>query len=245
GYAGIVSRAPFFSNNYNSLQVSLNHRARGLQVGLAYTYSKDLTTNSSDRSNMATNSYDFNLDYGPSTYNTPQMFVANYVYDLPFSKGQQGFAGHLAGGWEVSGITQFISGSSFSVTQARDPWDPNGKNVGLGLGATRPDQVAAVHNPKTVGEWFSTDSFAHAWNHFGSEGNGSLLGPGFNNWDLAAIKNIKIVENYNFQLRAEFFNAFNHESFAYVDSSIDDGAYGQVTGGHEPRRIQLGAKFTF
>ncbi len=245
GFAGITSRAPFFSNNYNSLQASLNHNAHGLQVGLAYTYSKDLTTMSSDRSNMATDSYDFGRDYGPSTYNTPHIFTANYVYELPFLRGQQGMEGRVLGGWEVSGITQFVSGSSFSVTQARDPWDPNGNNVGLGLGATRPDVVSPIRTVKNVNQWFSTSSFAHAFYHFGSERNGALLGPGFNNWDLAAIKNIKIVERVNFQLRGEFFNAFNHESFSSVDSSIDDGSFGQVTGGHSPRRIQIGAKITF
>ena len=46
GYAGITERGPIFTNNYNSLQVSLNHHSRGLQVGVAYTYSKDLTTQS-------------------------------------------------------------------------------------------------------------------------------------------------------------------------------------------------------
>ncbi|MFZ1016191.1 MAG: carboxypeptidase regulatory-like domain-containing protein, partial [Terracidiphilus sp.] len=194
GYAGITSRAPIFTNNYNSMQATLSHRSHGLQVGLAYTYSKDLTTNPSDRSNVATDSYDFGLDYGPSTYNTPQVFTANYVYDLPFFKGQQGLVGKVAGGWEVSGISSFFSGSSISLSQARDPWDPNGLNVGIGLGATRPDQIAPVHNSKTVGAWFSTSSFAHAWNHFGSEGSGSLLGPGYDNWDLAAIKNVKVAE---------------------------------------------------
>jgi hypothetical protein len=245
GYAGIISRAPFFSNNYNSLQVSLNHRSHGLQVGLAYTYSKDLTTNSSDRSNVATNSYDFSLDYGPSTYNQPQTFTANYVYDLPFFKGQHGFEGKVLGGWEVSGITSFISGTSFTVTQPHDPWDPTGANVGIGLGANRPDQIAPVHKLKSVGEWFSTDSFATAIGHFGSERNGSLLGPGYNNWDLAAIKNLALFESYSLQIRGEFFNAFNHESFSTVDSSMGDASFGQVTAGHSPRRIQLGAKFIF
>jgi hypothetical protein len=256
GYAGITSRAPVFTNNYNSLQASLSHRSHGLQVGLAYTYSKDLTTNPSDRSNVATNSYDFSLDYGPSTYNTPQVFTANYVYDLPFFKGQQGIQGKVLGGWEVSGITSFISGSSISLSQARDPWDPNDLNVGIGLGATRPDQIAPVHMSKNVGEWFSTSSFAHAIDHFGTESSGNILGPGYNNWDLAAIKNFKIVERVTFQLRGEFFNAFNHESFGSpgnisssnfdgVDASIDDGSFGQVVSGHSPRRIQIGGKIIF
>src|SRR6201999_2655117 len=110
GYAGITSRAPLFTNNYNSLQFSANHHSHGLQLGIAYTYSKDLTTNTSDRSNMATNSYDFKLDYGPSNYNQKHTFTANYVYDLPWFREQHGLVGHIAGGWEVSGITQFLAG---------------------------------------------------------------------------------------------------------------------------------------
>jgi hypothetical protein len=245
GYAGINSRAPFFSNNYNSLQVSLNHNSHGLEMGLAYTYAKDLTTNSSDRSNMATDSYVFSLDYGPSSYNQPQTFTAYYVYDLPFFKGQHGFEGRALGGWQVSGITSFLSGQSFSLAQPHDPWDPNGLNVGLGIGSPRPDQIAPVQKTKTVGAWFSTSSFAPALNHFGSEGNGNLTGPGYNDWDLAAIKNINIMERCSFQLRGEFFNAFNHESFSGVDSSLADSSFGQVVSGHSPRRIQLGAKFIF
>ena len=255
GYAGITARAPFFSNNYNSLQVSLNHHSHGLQVGMAYTYAKDLTTNTSDRSNVATDSYDFSLDYGPSNFNQPQTFTADYVYDLPFFKHQQGVGGKVLGGWQFSGITAFLSGQSFSLSQPHDPWDPNGLNVGLGISSPRPDQVAPVHMTKTVGAWFSKSSFAPAINHFGSESNGSLLGPGYDNWDLAAIKNIAIHERYSFQLRGEFFNAFNHESFGSgsgnastaggVDTSTGDTSFGQVTSGHAPRRIQLGAKFNF
>ena len=256
GYAGITSRFPAFTNNYNSLQVSLNHHSHGLQVGLAYTFSKDLTTNTSDRSNVATNSYDFKLDYGPSNYNQPQTFTANYVYDLPWFRQQHGLIGKVAGGWEVSGITAFLSGQSISLSQARDPWDPNGINAGIGLGATRPDQTAPVHMTKSVGEWFTTSSFAHAVDHFGSESNGSILSPGYENWDLAAIKNVTFADRYNFQLRGEFFNAFNHESFGSptnlagsnfngIDSTIDDSSFGQVVAGHSPRRIQIGAKFNF
>ena len=246
GYAKITSREPVFTNNYNSLQVTLNHRSsKGLTVGIAYTWSKDLTTNSNDRGSIATDSYNLKMDYGPSSTNTPQIFEANYVYDLPFFKQQHGLEGKVLGGWELSGITSLVTGSSFEVTQAYDPWDPNAVNVGLGLGATRPDQVAAVHKTKTLSQWFSTSSFAEAIGHFGSEGSNALMGPGLQNWDLAAIKNVKFAERLNFQLRGEFFNAFNHENFSGVDSSLEDGSFGQVTSGHLPRRIQIGAKLYF
>ena len=104
---------------------------------------------------------------------------------------------------------------------------------------------------KNVASWFTTNAFAPAIGHWGSEGSGSMLGPGYNNWDLAAIKNTKIAERVTFQLRGEFFNAFNHESFASVDSSLSDSSFyggsgfGQVTSGHSPRRIQIGAKLVF
>jgi hypothetical protein len=245
GYGRMQERGPVFTNNYNSLQASLNHHSHGLQVGLAYTYSKDLTTQSADRTTYSTYQYNFKMDYGPSTYSQPHTFVASYVYELPFYRTQQGLVGKVAGGWEVSGITQFLSGQSFNATQPRDPWDPNGTHVGLGTSGTRPDQIAPVHMSKTVGAWFSTPSFARAVNHFGSEGSGNILGPGYNNWDLAAIKNVKIVERLSFQLRGEFFNAFNHESFSNVDNSISDDSFGKITAGHSPRRIQLGAKLIF
>jgi hypothetical protein len=251
GYAGIKTRGPIYTNNYNSLQLSLNHHSHGLQVGLAYTYSKDLTTQSADRDVYSTYQYNLKLDYGPATYNQPHTFTASYVYDLPFYKGQQGLVGRVAGGWEVSGITQFLSGQNFSISQPFDPWDPTGANLGTGTSGTRPDQIAAVQKTKTVAAWFSTNSFKPAVGHWGSEGSGSLLGPGFNNWDLAAIKNVKVVERVSFQLRGEFFNAWNHESFSTVDSSLSDSTFyggsgfGQVNSGHSPRRIQIGAKLVF
>ena len=255
GYSGITVRGPIFTNNYNSLQASLNHHSHGLQVGVAYTWSKDMTTQSTDRGGLSTYQYDFKMDYGPASYNQPQTFTASYVYDLPWYNGQQGFVGKIAGGWEVSGITQFLSGQNFSASQPRDPWDPNGIHVGTGSSGTRPDQIAPVHMTKTVDAWFSPNSFAKAVNHWGSEGSGSLLGPGFNNWDLAAIKNTKIVERLNLQLRGEFFNAWNHESFGSgggnassssgVDNNLADSSFGQITAGHSPRRIQIGAKLIF
>ncbi|HEY1580201.1 MAG TPA: TonB-dependent receptor [Terracidiphilus sp.] len=246
GYASIKDRGPLFTNNYNSLQISINHRSsKGLQVGVAYTWSKDLTTNSQDRDHAAVNSYNFKEDYGPASYNTPQMLIVNYVYDLPFFKGQQGLLGHGLGGWELSGITQFVSGSSFEVTQNRDPFLTYGPNGLGGLAAFRPDQVSSVHKTKTETAWFSTGSFATASGNFGTEGSNPLIGPGVQNWDLAAIKNTNLSEHIRFQLRAEFFNAWNHANFSGVDSTLEDGTFGQVNSTHEPRRIQLGAKLYF
>ncbi|HUN84617.1 MAG TPA: TonB-dependent receptor [Terracidiphilus sp.] len=263
GYAAFEDRLPEYSSNYNSLQASLNARLHhGLTLGIAYTWGKTLTNQSNDRGTETYNTYDPNMDYGPAALNQPQTFVANYVYDLPFFTGQRGILGHVLGGWEASGITEFFSGQSGTVTQFSDNFDcqpaPSGSSLPCAAGtypggmdmdasdiAPRPDLVAPVHLPKTQSEWFSTSSYADAIGHFGSAGSGTFLGPGLELWDLSAIKNVKFSERFRFQLRGEFYNAFNHTSFSSVQSATDASNFGQVNGTHDPREIQLGGKLYF
>jgi hypothetical protein len=212
--------------------------------------------------------YNVRGDYGPSQVNQPNTFVANYVYDLPFYKDQNGLVGHVLGGWEVSGITQYDSGQSLIITQGLDPFDcvtdaasatgcapntyPGGVNIDVSVIAPRPDVVAPIHLVKKQTEWFTTSSFADAVGHFGNASNGILPSPGLELWDLSAIKNIKINERSSLQFRGEFFNAFNHTNFG--EPSLDGGGigtnrdalnFGQVTAAHDPRQIQLGGKFYF
>jgi hypothetical protein len=263
GYSWFADRTTGYSSNFNSLQVSLNTREEhGLTAGIAYTWGHTLTNLSNDRDQESYDTYNLALDYGNSELNQPQTFVANFFYNLPFYKTQQGFLGHVLGGWEASGITQFYSGMSQNVTQAADNFDcqpppagstapcapgtyPGGINIDVSDIAPRPDRIAPIHMTKTLSQWFSTDSFAHAIGHFGDSGDGIFLGPGLDLWDLSAIKNIAVSEHANFQLRGEFFNAFNHNSFDYIDTGLDDSTFGQALASHDPRVIQLGGKFTF
>lgn len=251
GYSWFKSRVPAFTSTYNSLQVSLSHRVtHGLTVGIAYTWSKNLTDQSTDRGVASTDTYNPKLDYGPSTLNTPHIFIANYVYQLPFFAEQHGLKGKVLGGWEVSGITTVESGQSATVTQAADPFAalyPGGLGIASPNAdiAPRADQIAPIQMTKTQGQWFTTSSFAAASGHFGTARNGIFLGPGEQNWDLGAIKNVAFLTRYKFQFRGEFFNAFNHTNFATVDTGLNDANFGQVTSTHLPRRIQLGAKLYF
>ncbi|MHB2006684.1 MAG: carboxypeptidase-like regulatory domain-containing protein [Acidobacteriaceae bacterium] len=262
GYAAFASRIPEYVSNYNSLQVSVNHRTQhGLTIGIAYTWSRTLTNQGYDRGAETYNTYDPNFDYGPAPLNQPQTFVANYVYMLPFYQQQHGLVGHILGGWELSGITQFDSGQSFSIDQALDNFDcitPPGATSGCIAGtypgglemdpsdiAPRPDKVAPIHMVKKQTQWFSTNSFKDAIGHFGSSSQGIVLGPGLDLWDLSAIKNLNLARGMRFQFRGEFFNAFNHNNFSYIQSNTDYGAFGQALASHDPREIQLGGKFYF
>ncbi len=136
GYSDFKTRLPVFTANYNSLQVSLNHRTtRDLTLGLSYTWSKNLTDSWNDRGTAATGSalsgppgtastyaYDPKLDYGASGLNQPQSFISNFVYKEPFFREQHGLVGHTLGGWELSGIVTLNSGLSTNAYQKVDPF---------------------------------------------------------------------------------------------------------------------------
>ncbi|MFZ0631848.1 MAG: carboxypeptidase regulatory-like domain-containing protein [Acidobacteriaceae bacterium] len=263
GYSDFHTRLPVFTSNYNSLQVSLNHRSRDLQAGIAYTWSKNLTDQYNDRGVANTYTWDPKLDYGNSGLNEPQIFVANFVYKEPFFLTQHGLPGHLLGGWELSGITTFESGSSFNTYQVSDPYGcvpdtstANGCEAGTypgGLGINgpnydilaRPDQTGPVHLVKNGLNWFNTSVFTPAVGHFGSESAGNILGPGLEKVDLGLMKNFAIGERTSLQMRAESFNVFNHTSFTGPDNGLSDGTFGQVTGTHEPRIMQFSGKLYF
>jgi hypothetical protein len=275
GYAQIQDRNPIFTSNYNSLQISLNHRSsKGLTVGASYTWSKVLTTQSTDRtgdlggsypSYPIQNSYDIRADYGPAAFNQPQSLTFNYVYALPFFKGQSGAEGKLLGGWELSGITTYASGVSMTITQTGDPFacptnsdtglcaanSPAGTGLrGLGIaayGSARPNQVGPITMTKKAGPagWFSTSSFQAASGAFGNVSTGSMLGPDFQKWDIALSKNTTIGEHLNVQLRVESFDVFNHPNFQGVGTTLGGTSFGQVTSDHEPRLLQMGGKIVF
>ncbi|HLW85768.1 MAG TPA: carboxypeptidase regulatory-like domain-containing protein [Candidatus Sulfotelmatobacter sp.] len=254
GYQAIVSRAPIFTSNYNSLQVSLNRRlSQGLTFGVAYTWSKLLTTNPQDRSLGVADAYNLKGDYGLSTLNTPQILVVSYVYELPFYRHDNSALGHVLGGWELSGITNVQSGQSNTVTQGgNDPFANAANNqsgLNLARGATaqiRTDLIGDPRGPKTAAKFFNTAAFATAVGHFGSEAPGTVLGPGFQLWDISLIKNVKFGERAALQLRLETFNAFNHGSPSGLNTDIGNpAAFGSINGWHDPRTMQLGVKIKF
>ncbi len=92
---------------------------------------------------------------------------------------------------------------------------------------------------------------------FGNTGMGILLGPGQFNFDLSLIKTTRITERQSLQLRAEFFNLFNHPQFNNPGSanSLTPTNLPQVLSGPSgnwitstsvnPRVIQLALKYIF
>jgi hypothetical protein len=204
---------------------------------VAYTFSRTIT----DASGFAQgpqNSYDLRAERGLASFDRAHMLILNYVYDLPFFRNRGGFIGQTLGGWELSGVTQFQTGTPLTIGLT-------GGNLGL---ATRPDVVAGQKGdgPQTISQWFNTAAFAYpAYGYFGNAGNNIVRGPGVQQWDLSLFKTFRIGEHVNFNLRGEAFNAFNHTNFLGVSTALGNGDFGQVVSAHEARVMQVSAKIEF
>jgi hypothetical protein len=250
GYGAINLSSSIFNSNYHSLQASLQKRFKeGAQISVNYTWSHSLTDAGNDFSTPQNNT-DIRSDYGPADFDRRHIFNANFVLPFPWLSAQNGWVGHLLGGWELSGIISATSGRYLTATGITvDP-------AGLGLldpntnAAARPDQVGDpnANAPHTADQWFNTAAFADPAGISPVPGNarrGTIHGPGLQRWDLALLKNIRVRESMGFQFRMEAFNIFNHTNFQDIDADLNSGTFGQVVGTHEPRVVQLGLKFNF
>jgi Carboxypeptidase regulatory-like domain/TonB dependent receptor/TonB-dependent Receptor Plug Domain len=259
GYGPINESATIFSSNYHSLQASMQKRfAGGAQVSVNYTWSHALTNAGNDFSTPQ-DIRNLRANYGPADFDRRHIFNVNFVYQLPWMKAQQGFAGHALGGWELSGIISYESGLFLTATGTPsniDPaglglLDPNANTNNLtGAPPARPDQIANPNSnaPHTADQWFNLAAFTDPPADGIRPGNapiGSIRGPGIERWDLSLFKNFKTTERTNLQFRWEVFNVFNHTNFQGIDTDTTSSTFGQVTSTHEPRIMQLGLKFNF
>ena len=251
GYTAVNALETRFDSNYHSLQVAVQKRFSGSSLlQFNYTYSHALTDNQSDRSNAPQNPYNLRAEYSSSALDRRNVFTADYVYDLPFYRAQEGAIGHVLGGWEVSGIVTYYSGLPLTVFTTSGV-DPSGLGFfGPSAASGRPDRVGNPSSgaPHTIAQWFNTLAFANVPAgeiRPGNEARGSVRGPGVGVWDFDLFKNIKVNERMHFQFRGEFFNLFNHTNPDGVGTTLGAGTYGKIVSARDPRIVQLGLKLYF
>lgn len=252
GYNAINAVETWFNSNYHSLQVGVQKRFTGNSVlNFSYTWSKNMTDNQTDRSTAPQNFYNrHDGEYGLGQLDRRHVFTANYVYEFPWMKNQEGVLGHLVGGWEISGITTYNSGTPLTIGTLAGT-DPAGLGIlGPSAASPRPDMVGNpnANEPHTITQWFNTAAFADVpvgAIRPGNAGRGTIRGPGFGRWDFSVFKNIKVYENFGIQFRTEMFNVFNHTNFNGVNTTLGSSAFGRVTSTRDPRIIQFGLKFNF
>lgn len=252
GYGPITAIESGFSSNYNGLQVEAKKQMRDFLFKVDYTWSKALTNNQTDRSTAPQNLYNPNGDYGPLQQDRTQIFSADFVYSLPWLRSQQGMVGHFLGGWQVSGIVSAATGLPLTVTttEALDPAGDGACSCSASPAGLRPDIVGNPNAgaPHTLTSWFNGAAFANVpatATRPGTEARGAVRGPGYQIWNMALEKNIRVTERAGFEFRAEAFNLFNHTNPFGVGTQLGSSTFNTITNYRDPRVLQLGLKFNF
>lgn len=247
GSINVMSDA--LSSNYNSLQISFRQNySHGVSVQSSYAYSKALGVNGAETegSNGPRDPFDYQLDYGPLSYDIRQNWVTSFLWEptsnLHFSNG---FVNALVKGWRITGILTMRSGTPFTVRSGLD-------NSFSGIGSDTPDQVGRWQLPgnrskaQQIQQWFNTNAFvSNAIGTFGQVGIGSLRNPGFWNWDTAFQRTFAPHEGYQLELRASLYNSFNHANLNGPGTNLQSPTFGKILSTSDPRVIELGLRFAF
>lgn len=178
------------------------------------------------------------LERAVSLFDRTHRFSLTYVYELPFFREQRGFVGHLLGGFQLSGVTTFESGVPLTVINGQDAdsiggnfdrpdFNPNGQpgvravpaiatatlnpcNVALGATFYRnPEAGNACIDPANA----QYIGILAGTGRRGSLGRNTLRTRGQNNWNVNLLKRIRVDESKFFEMRAEFYNIFNHPQY--------------------------------
>ncbi|MBV6431064.1 MAG: hypothetical protein IANPNBLG_01186 [Bryobacteraceae bacterium] len=260
-WAGILATRSGASQNFNQLQLGVTRRfSKGLLFQLEYAWTRSL--DNLEAVGAPQNPNFPGLDYGNSTGIRRHSLVFNYLYELPFGRGRQFLSGMnkvadaVIGGWQLSGITTYVTGPPFSVTFAVP------SNY-VGWWGGRADRIAGSdaysgqgsgHDIISGVPWFNPGAFAPPtpWT-WGNGARNSLFGPGSGNWDISFAKNFPIRERFRLQLRTDLLNGFNHFNLGGPTASIADTRdgglpnvnSGKILGGSGSRVVQVGARLFF
>jgi hypothetical protein len=271
GFGQIQYIEPSSSSNYHSLQASVNRRFyKGLLLGVNYTWSKALGTQSADLPSItgfgAPNVLDNRrANYGPLDFDRPHNFNVNWVYELPKAT-QKRALGYALNDWQLSGVYRYGTGQPYNL----------GINVsGISaytLTGTQNVEGARIVLLKDPGSGHSSDPYrqfdttAFALPTPGSmsfeSGRNFLYRSPINDWDLSLAKRFSIKEKANLEIRIDAFNAFNHTQFDTVNATFNGAlgattptnlasektnptGFGAVTAVRPPRNLQLSARFQF
>jgi outer membrane receptor protein involved in Fe transport len=199
------------TSNYNALQATIRASGiHGVTAQAAYTWSHSFDEVTAYRGALPQDSFNFKGDYGPSDFDSRNMFVGLISYDLPGSNHLQ----VLTKGWQFNSLFTFHSGLPFSVYSSAD-------TSGTDDGNQRANAVPGVdpyHGFRKGGvglNWLNPDAFVDApEGTWGTTGRNAYTGPGYGNVDFSVFKNTHIWERVNTQFRVEMFNLFNRTNYA-------------------------------
>ncbi len=271
GYGNITQYQNTGSSNFDSLQVSLNRRyAKGLFLGVAYTYGKSLGVTTNDTDFIRIDNLTRQQNYGPLGIDRRHTVAIQYIYEIPGLFAKSSWLHSVLDGWQISGVTRMQSGAPYEVSFSVQ----NFNNQNITGSFTEPPRVQLVGSPFSgiSGDVFHRiNPLAFAPPAVGNiglgEGRNPFIGPGINNTDLSLQKTFAVRERVSLQLRLDAFNAFNHPQFTGINSNIqfasitggntlsnvlnladpvkNQNGFGSVSGARDPRILQTAIRVVF
>jgi hypothetical protein len=253
------------NSSYNGLEISLTKRlGHGFQFLASYTFSKTLDTdganiNAISAGNFLTlgNQNAPQQRWGRASTDRTNRFVLSGTWSLPLPS--HGLEGVFLGGWALSGVAIVQSGSALTValTNATNVFGISEDRAQVS-GTCEQNQLLTSGSLGTrLNNYFNKSCFTTPpiigadgiGTAFGDSGTGIVDGPGQFNVDLSVAKLFALRwprDGNSLEVRAEFFNAFNHPQFANPDTNFSSPAFGVITSTAVNARVgQLGLKFSF
>ena len=256
-------RANGNDSGFHGLLLSARRQTRaGLTFGGNYIWSHsiDNTTAGGDDADYPQNVNCRSCERASSNFDIRHNFNTHVVYELPIGPGKPylragGFAGALAGGWQISGVGIARTGRPMTITVSRsasalpdqNATSPQRPNIVPGVAVVPPNQSRT--------QWVNLAAFATpAVGTWGNAGRNLVTGPSIWNIDTAVSKRNRLGEKLMLEFRAEVFNLMNHPqlanpvvnisapaTFGHITQLINTGATGTGT----PRQIEFAVRVSF
>jgi len=264
GISGITHSSNIGQSQYDALQVGVSRYFGHLNGSLAYTYGHAIDDGSDGGVTEIVNGLNPQGSLASANFDERHVLEASLVYDLPFFT-QPGLMHSVLGGWQISDLTSFQSGTPFSIVNTQNADNAGTGNTvsnnGSGSVTSYPDIVGPIHGKVAIRHpsgapgprLYNSDAYAAPQGlTYGDAGRNVLTLPHRTQFDMGLFKNFAVHEDMHFEFRAEAFNIFNHTQFSGVDTSSCYGAancsastFLTATSAHNPRILQLAAKFVF
>ena len=257
------------SSTHHALQVDLRRRTvRGIQMQLNYTLAKTLT-DAVGTDNARFDPYlvpnDGSIERARAPFDLKHAIKGNFIYELPF--GKEGWLGsgpwkNILGGWTMSGILTYQSGSPFSIVSGLATVNTQASSalntVNTSLTGPQIEELLGVRRTGGGPSFLADSAIAPAGGgsrdvfqnpeagFVGALQRRMFSGPWTFDFDFAVLKNFTIAEGKTLELRGEATNLFNNASWLVFDQNINDPQFGRILStAWDQRRVQLGLYFRF
>jgi hypothetical protein len=247
-FASVSLNESRISSRYDGLTLELRRRYdSGFAFQAAYTFGK-----ATDTAGVFVDLLRPDLEGGLAGHDVRHRLAINQVFEIP-AFGSNAVIRHLAGGWQISSITVWQTGSPFDVsTSASYPAGdynadgqtndrPNLPTFGTDIGRPSQEQWRA-------GVFSAADFPKPAAGTVGNLPRNAYVGPGYLNTDLSLVKRIALPamgRDAGVQVRVEAYNLFDTINLNNPVGNLSSTVFGRVTSARPSREIQLGVRFTF